>query len=94
MFSKARVKNSVRGRGVHGRGRPWQEVYVAGRHVRQGGVRGGEGHVWQGVCMAEGLHGRGHAWKGAWVAGGMCDRRDGLLLECIIVGRCVLAILE
>ena len=101
MFSQARVKNSVhvgvcmaRGcawqGGIHGRRCVWQE----GGHVRQGSMCGGEGHLWQGVCMTGGLHGRGYAWMEAWMAGGMCDRREGLLLECILVGICVLAIWE
>ena len=48
--------------------------------LRSGGVCGGGvcdrghvgEHVWQGVCMAEGMHGRGHAWQGhgACMAGG------------------------
>ena len=68
-------------RGMHGGGCAWQWQ----------GVCVAEGHVWQRVCMAGGMHGggvrgRGHAWKGAWKGGvhgrghvwqeGMCGRGD------------------
>ena len=62
----------------------------------------GEGHVWQGACMAGDMHDRGHGWQGVCVAGGMDDRGGGghawqktrplertvrILLECILVGK-------
>ena len=38
---------------------------------RGGGLCVAGGHVWQGVCMAEGMCGGGHAWQGRACMGGM-----------------------
>ena len=52
--------------GVHGRGRAWQGCVLDRGHAWQEG-----GHMWEGVCMVEGMHGRGAlCGRGACVAGG------------------------
>ena len=63
----------------------WKGVWQGGVHGRWAHVWQGvicvvewcawQGHVWQGACMAGGMHGRGHVWQGhAWqgvcIAGG------------------------
>ena len=74
MYGKGGVHvGSMHGGGMCGRGRG---ACVAG----EGSMCGrGRGHVWQGACMAEGMHGGGtcvagvgrHVWQGACMAGGM-----------------------
>ena len=50
---------------MHGRGTAWQ------RGVHGMGVSvAGEWHVWQGVCMAGGMHGGGVQGRGMCMAGG------------------------
>ena len=47
----------------------------------------GRGHVWQGACVAGGMHGRGHAWWGECMAGGMHGRGHAWWEEGSMHGR-------
>ena len=74
-------------------------VYMGVGGCMAGG--GGGAYVWQGVCVAGGMHGRGGAWwgvcgQGACIAGGMCgvgnawqERRPLQRPECILL-ECIL----
>ena len=45
----------------------------------------GGGHVWQGVCMAGGMHGRGVVGGHAWQERRPLQQTVSILLECILV---------
>ena len=59
-----------------------------GACMAEGGMCG-RGHVWQGSCVAGGMHGRGvcmvvvggHAWQGACMVGSTC-----MTGACVVVG--------
>ena len=45
---------------------------MAGGMCGGGGACMAGGPVWQGACMAGGVHGEGHSWWGACMAKGTC----------------------
>ena len=73
MFSQASVilfTGGLCGEGVVCVARMHGAVYMAGGHAWQLGTWVvGEGHAWQGACMAGGMCNGGHVWQGACIVG-------------------------